>query len=142
MQVLQCALVTYDLMESLVVRIEEIIEDSQKWNGDNCCVLNWIMYLLIYLFTFSVAWHICNDKEQCESYNSNIFNAILYSDFPSTNKRWTFFLWLCLYFVLNSLRTILKEFFFLRLNNKWQESFDTTYYETILTSAVQNKYSK
>ncbi|KAF4112206.1 hypothetical protein G5714_007001 [Onychostoma macrolepis] len=29
-KVLQCALVTYDLMESLVVRIEEIIEDSQK----------------------------------------------------------------------------------------------------------------
>uniref|UniRef100_A0A8C1R8S6 Glomulin, FKBP associated protein b n=1 Tax=Cyprinus carpio TaxID=7962 RepID=A0A8C1R8S6_CYPCA len=28
--VLQCALVTYDLMESLVVRIEEIIEDSQN----------------------------------------------------------------------------------------------------------------
>uniref|UniRef100_A0A672N331 Glomulin, FKBP associated protein b n=1 Tax=Sinocyclocheilus grahami TaxID=75366 RepID=A0A672N331_SINGR len=29
-KVLQCALVTYDLMESLVVRIEEIIEDSQN----------------------------------------------------------------------------------------------------------------
>ncbi|XP_073708605.1 glomulin-like [Garra rufa] len=29
-KVLQCALVTYDLMESLVVRIEEIIEDGQK----------------------------------------------------------------------------------------------------------------
>ncbi|KAG1940911.1 glomulin, FKBP associated protein b [Pimephales promelas] len=29
-KVLQCALVTYDLMESLVVRIEEIIEEGQK----------------------------------------------------------------------------------------------------------------
>ncbi|XP_051569156.1 glomulin, FKBP associated protein b [Myxocyprinus asiaticus] len=29
-KVLQCALVTYDLMESLVVHIEEIIEESQK----------------------------------------------------------------------------------------------------------------
>uniref|UniRef100_A0A671QW73 Glomulin-like n=1 Tax=Sinocyclocheilus anshuiensis TaxID=1608454 RepID=A0A671QW73_9TELE len=29
-KVLQCALVTYDLMKSLVVRIEEIIEDSQN----------------------------------------------------------------------------------------------------------------
>ncbi|XP_067315766.1 glomulin, FKBP associated protein b [Pseudorasbora parva] len=29
-KVLQCALVTYDLMESLVVRIEEIIKESQK----------------------------------------------------------------------------------------------------------------